>query len=225
MRNTDTVTRRRIGAAHRLVGFALIFLALALAGQPATAASVKETNLVDLIQHADTIVAGRVESVTDGFDDHGVPYTEVTLKVAEKIRGKVVEDTFTFRQFGLLEPRTLPSGKVMLATVPDGWSHFSEGEDVTLFLYAPGKATGLQTTVGLKQGKLAVVNGKVKRNEHNAALFDNVIFAPGLLDKQEKALINKGKAKKDVEVDQFLSLVRRAVEEDWIGNGRMQHEE
>jgi hypothetical protein len=225
MRNTDSEARGRTGATHRLVGFALIVLTLAVAGQPATAASVKETNLVDLIQHADTIVAGRVESVTDGFDGNGVPYTEVTLKVAEKVRGKNHEETFTFRQFGLLEPRTLPSGKTFLATVPDGWARFNEGEDVTLFLYAPAKATGLQTTVGLKQGKLAVVNGKIKRNEHNAALFENLIFAPGLLDTKEKALVSKGKGKKDLEVDEFLNLVRRAVDEDWIGNGRMQHEE
>jgi hypothetical protein len=225
MRNIDSEARGRTGATHSLVGFALIVLALAVTGQPATAASVEKTNLADLIQHADTIVAGRVESVTDGFDGNGIPYTEVTLKVGEKIRGKNHEETFTFRQFGLLKPRTLPSGKTFLATVPDGWSRFSEGENVTLFLYPPAKATGLQTTVGLKQGKLAVVNGKIKRNEHNAALFENLSIAPGLLDTNEKALISKGKAKKDVEVDQFLNLVRRAVEEDWIGNGRMQHEE
>jgi hypothetical protein len=166
-----------------------------------------------------------VLTLADGFDGNGVPYTEVTLKVAEKVRGKNHEETFTFRQFGLLEPRTLPSGKTFLATVPDGWARFKEGEDVTLFLYAPAKATGLQTTVGLKQGKLAVVNGKIKRNEHNAALFENLIFAPGLLDTKEKALVSKGKGKKDLEVDEFLNLVRRAVDEDWIGNGRMQHEE
>jgi len=225
MRSTDSEARSRSGGANRLVGFALIVLMFAVAGQPASAASVEKANLLDLIQHADTIVAGRVESVADGFDGNGIPYTEVTLKVAEKIRGKNHEETFTFRQFGLLKPRTLPSGKTFLATVPDGWSRFSEGEDVTLFLYAPAKATGLQTTVGLKQGKLAVVNGKIKRNEHNAALFENLSFAPGLLDKNEKTLINKGKAKKDLEVGEFLTLVRRAVDEDWIGKGRMKHED
>ena len=224
MRNIDTEVRAGSGAVHSLVGFTLMVLTLAVVVQPTQAATVKETNLVDLIQHADTIIAGRVDTVSDGFDSNGVPYTEVTLKVAEKIRGRLVEDTFTFRQFGLLEPRTLPSGKTFLATVPDGWSRFREGEDVTLFLYAPAKATGLQTTVGLKQGKLTVINGKIKRNEHNATLFDNLTFAPSLLDKNERALVAKGKAKKDLEVDQFLNLVRRAVDEDWIGNGRMKHE-
>jgi len=208
---------------RRCIGVALAIGMLVLAGQPAIAASVKQVNLVDLVEHADSIVAGRVETVTDGFDANGVPYTEVTLKVAEKIRGRMVEETFTFRQFGLLEPRTLPSGKKALTTVPDGWSTFKKGEDVAIFLYAPARLTGLQTTVGLKQGKLAVVNGKVKRNQHNAALFEDIEFAPGLLNAKEKGLIKKGKSKQDLEVNQLLDLVRRAVDEDWIGKGKMKH--
>jgi len=196
---------------------------LGLGARPTVAASVKKVNLVDLIGHADTIVAGRVESVTDGFDGDGMPYTEITLKVGKKIRGRMSEETFSFRQFGLLEPRSLPSGRTILATTPDGWSTFKVGEDVTLFLYAPAAKTGFRTTVGLKQGKLAVVNGKIKRNQFNASLFDDLAFDPGLLTSKEQVLVSKGKAKKDIEIDQFLSLVQRAVDEDWVSNGRMRH--
>jgi hypothetical protein len=223
MKRRATSVGPGLGRVRRPLGLALAVATLILASQPATAATVNSMNLVDLIQHADTIVAGRVEAVTDGFDGNGVPYTEVTLKVAEKIRGELVETSFTFRQFGLLEPRTLPSGKVALATIPDGWATYSEGEDLTLFLYAPARLTGLRTTVGLKQGKLAVVNGKIKRNEFNTALFDNLSFDPGLLTANEKALVTNGKSKRDIEVDQFVKLVRRAVDEDWVGNGRMRH--
>jgi len=220
---TESTVRRQGRTGRGKLAFVLSLLALLAAGRLTTAASVKKINLVDMIQNADAIVAGRVVNVTDGFDANGVPYTEVTLKVAETIRGRQTGDSFSFRQFGLLEPRTLPSGKKLLATAPDGWSTFRTGEDVTLFLYAPARLTGLRTTVGLKQGKLAVVNGKVKRNEHNAALFEGLSFAPKLLSTNEKALVNKGKSKKDVEVDQFLKLVRRAVDEDWVGTGRMRH--
>ena len=223
MRKPVTAVRGPAAFAPRLVALALVALACVAFGTQAMAASVKKVNLVDLIDHADTILAGRVEAVTDGFDGNGVPYTEVTLKIGEKIRGRMVEETFTFRQFGLLEPRTLPSGMKALATVPDGWSTFRVGEDVAVFLYPAASLTGLRTTVGLKQGKLAVVNGKIKRNEHNAALFENVDCAPGLLNGSETALVSKGKAKKDLESDTFLKLVRRAVDEDWIGNGRMKH--
>ena len=218
-----TPVRRPFGAVRRVLGLGLVLASLGLVAQLASAASASRLNLVDLIQYADTIVAGRVEAVSDGFDDNGVPYTEVTLKVGEKVRGQVVEETFTFRQFGLLKPRTLPNGMKALATTPDGWATFKKGEDITVFLYAPARLTGLRTTVGLKQGKLAVVNGKIKRNEFNSSLFDDLSFDPGLLNKSEQALVNKGKSKKDIEIDQFLSLVRRAVNEDWVGNGRMRH--
>lgn len=223
MRNAETAVRRPRAFAPRLVALALVVVACAVAGTQAMAASAKRVNLVDLIQHADTIVAGRVANVSDGFDDNGIPYTEVTLTVAKKIRGRNLTESFTFRHFGLLAPRTMPSGKVAMATVPDGWATFSKGEDVTVFLYAPARLTGLRTTVGLKQGKLAVVNGKVKRNEHNASLFDDLSFDPGLLNASERALVNKGRSRKDIEVDQFLNLVQRAVDEDWVGNGRMRH--
>jgi len=224
MRRTDPTGRRRIGFARGLSLVAPALLMLALAGQPLAAASVKRTNLVDLVQHADTIVAGRVASVRDGFDEKGVPYTEVTLQVARKIRGQQVQESFTFRQFGLLAPKTLPSGKVALTTTPDGWSRYHENEDVTLFLYAPGRQTGLRTTVGLEQGSLPVVNGKILRSESNFGLFDGVVFDKGLLNANEQALVAKGKAKKDLDSEAFLKLVRRAVDEDWVGQGRMRHE-
>jgi hypothetical protein len=223
MRSTSSAAQRRTALAHRLPLCALAALTLALAGQPLRAASVQKTNLVDLVGNADTIVAGRVESVSDGFDAHGVPYTEVTLKVAKKIRGREVHEAFSFRQFGLLEPKTLPSGKVALTTVPDGWSRYHVGEDVALFLYAPARLTGLRTTVGLEQGKLAVVNGSILRTESNGSLFDDVVFENGLLNASERAFVARGRAKKDLEVDQFLGLVRRAVDEDWVGQRRMRH--
>jgi len=203
--------------------FALAVMAFALIGLPALATSVKKVNLVDLVQHSDTIVAGRVQSVTDGFDNRGIPYTEVTLKVGEKIRGEIVDKTFTFRQFGLLEPRRTPSGKINVSVVPDGWARYGVGEDVTLFLGAPASQTGLRTTVGLKQGKLAVVNGKIKRNEFNKSLFEGVTFDEGLLGRRHQELFKKGQANQDIDVDQFLGLVRRAVDEDWVGKGRMKN--
>ena len=80
-------------------------------------------NIVDLIDHSATIVAGRVEKVTDGFTAAGLPYTEVTVHVLDRFRG-VSGNTFTFRQFGLSAPRTMPDGKVYLGGRPEGWPTF-----------------------------------------------------------------------------------------------------
>lgn len=78
------------------------------------ATSVLPMTVVDLITHSDAIVAGQVQSVVDGFDARGLPYTEVTLKVSDMIRGQKAE-TYTFRQFGLDKPRKLANGRVYLA--------------------------------------------------------------------------------------------------------------
>ena len=96
--------------------------------------------------------------MTDGFAPNGVPYTEVTLRVMDTIRGAKGE-TLTFRQFGLDKPRTLPDGRVYLGGRPAGWPTWREGEVAIVFLYPKARLTGLQTTVGLGYGKLSLGNG------------------------------------------------------------------
>ena len=53
----------------------------------AQATTVRPMNIVDLIDNSETIVAGRVEKVTDGFAANGMPYTEVTVRVIDRFRG------------------------------------------------------------------------------------------------------------------------------------------
>ena len=193
----------------------------------AFAGSVKHTNLVDLMTHADSIVVGQVEQIEDGFDANGVPYTKVTLKLAEQIRGSKSAgdgETYTFRQFGLLKPRTMPDGRVNMNITPEGWSKYGIGEEVTLFLYSPARLTGLRTTVGLQQGKVKILNNKIKLEGKNAGLFENVSISNSVLNKAEQDLFAKGKAKKDLNAREFIKLIRRAEKENWIANGSMKHE-
>ena len=62
-------------------------LALLWSSMPAHATTVRPMNIVDLIDHSETIVAGRVETVADGFTASGMPYTEVTIRVIDRFRG------------------------------------------------------------------------------------------------------------------------------------------
>ena len=55
-------------------------LALLWSSIPAHATTVRPMNIVDLVNHSETIMAGRVESVVDGFTASGMPYTEVTVQ-------------------------------------------------------------------------------------------------------------------------------------------------
>jgi len=199
----------------------LIALALAVVSQGAFAASVAQQNLVDLIEQSDSIVVGTVKSVTDGFTDNGVPYTEVTLEVSDSIRGNT-QDSYTFRQFGLKETREI-DGRTYLGTTPDGWPTWAERERVVVFMNPPARLTGLQTTVGLNQGKLRWVDGKLSNSSNNAGLFNKVkIDAPGLSQSQQAMINSESTA---VDANSFVSLVRRAVNENWVANGVMRHDQ
>lgn len=211
---------RAANRASRFIGAGLVFLLLAFVSQASQAASVASQNLVNLIQHSDRIVVGTVENTSDGFDKNNVPYTEVTLRVSDSIRGKASE-TIVFRQFGLLEPREI-DGRTYLGTSPDGWPKWNERERVMVFLGPPARLTGLQTTVGLQAGKLRMSDGQLSNAAGNVGIFKGMkVEAKGLSKDQLAMLSTDGEA---VDANPFISLVRRAVNENWIEKGVMHNE-
>lgn len=198
----------------------LFILALVVVAAPvAQATNLKKQNLTQLISQSQTILAGGVTKVTDGFDENGLPYTQVTITVSSAAKGGLKDgDEYTFRQFGLLKPRTMPNGKRYLVTSPEGFARWNEGETVVAFMNPPASRSGLQSTVGLTQGKLVFGNGKLANEFNNASLFDGVEIEASHLSPEEQNMITTPGA---VDAQTFMSLVDRAVSEDWIGTGVM----
>ena len=176
-------------------------------------------NIVDLIADSETIFRGMVKEVTDGFEN-GVPYTQVTMTVSESLRGQLGEE-YTFRQFGLKEPRRIDNGKVYLGTTPEGWAKYAVGDDAMMFLYQRASMTGLQTTVGLGQGKVMFQGGNAVSQAGNEGLFENVEVNQNLLNEKDKRLLATKKGA--VNADGFQSFVRRAVKGNWIEGGKLRH--
>ena len=195
-------------------------MSLALVSAPARATTVKPMSVVDLLDHAQTIVAGQVTNVADGFDSRGVPYTEVTLKVSDSIRGPKGA-TYTFRQFGLAEQRTMPDGRVHLGGRPAGWPTWRAGESAIVFLYPKAKHTGLQTTVGLGYGKLSVGNGSAVNAHDNATLFANMTVNRTLLDTAEREMVDTKHG--PVNEHTLRKFLHRAVDGNWVKNGSIGH--
>jgi hypothetical protein len=211
---------RESGRKRSYFSCGLALMILILFSQATQAASVKSQNLVDLIQHSNRIVVGTVESISDGFDQNNVPYTEVTLRVADSLRGDA-DEKITFRQFGLMEPREI-DGRTYMGVTPDGWPTWAKREHVMIFLGKPARLTGLQTTVGLQQGKLQMSNGQLVNSARNSGMFDGMkVEANGLTNEQLAMLASDGQA---VDANPFISLVRRAVDENWIEKGVMHNE-
>jgi hypothetical protein len=119
-------------------------------------------NIVDLVNHSETIMAGRVESVVDGFTASGMPYTEVTIHVIERFRG-ADGSRFTFRQFGLSGPAPCRMARCISAVGPEGWPTWNVGEVSLVFLIRRPASPGFRPTVGLGYGKAG--HGQRRRRE------------------------------------------------------------
>lgn len=193
----------------------LAALGLMAASAPGHATSVMPMTVVDLLAHSDAIVVGQVQSVTDGFDARGLPYTEVTLKVSDTIRGQKAE-TYTFRQFGLDKPRKLADGRTYLGR-PTGWPVWRQNEMAIAFMYSKARSTGFQTTVGLGQGKLSLANGVAMNSYDNSMLFTGVRVNRGLLDNSEQTMFDTKKG--PVNADTLRKFLHRAVDGNWVKNG------
>jgi len=196
---------------------ALLLTLLALAANPAYAMKMRSQNLTQLISDSSSIVFGTVDSVTDGIDAKGVPYTEVTIHVGSDAKGKIADgSTYSFRQFGLLKPRVMPNGKALIAMRPEGFPRWVEGETVMAFLRTPASITGLQTTAGMGQGKLTLINGKLINEYQNAGMFDGVDIDNSLLTSEQQNMLLNPRA---IDASAFIDLVGRAVSEQWIEKG------
>ena len=208
----------RLPSIRRLV-LALAAGLVLLAGPAAHAMKLKPQNLTQLIADSQSIIAGKVTRVTDGVAPNGMPYTEVTIAVSDSAKGELRGGaSYTFRQFGLLEPRKLPSGKTLIAVTPEGFPRWAAGEQVIAFMHKPASRTGLQTTAGLAQGKLNVLNGKVANEFSNRGLFEGVKIDEALLSDRERAML---KSQGAVDAATFVGLVGRAVSGNWIQSGEM----
>jgi hypothetical protein len=185
----------------------------------ASGAKGKAPNIVDLITDSEDIVRGSVKKVTDGFEN-GVPYTEITLQVAETIRGKFGKE-YIFRQFGLIAPRKMENGKTNLNVTPEGWAKYKQTEEVVLFLHKKASITGLRTTAGLGQGKIKMNGGNVESELGNAGLFENIDADQQLLNDRDKRLLATKKGA--VNSESFMSFVRRAVKDKWVEGGKLRH--
>jgi hypothetical protein len=181
----------------------------------------RETNIVELVGKSELILRGTVESVSDGIDAHGLPYTEVTLRVNDAIRGQVGSE-YTFRQFGLLKPRRMGNGLTNVMVTPAGWATYTKGEDTILFLFKHAKYTGLQTTVGLGQGKFNVALAGAANHASNSGLFAHVSVNPTLLADSDRRVMNTERGV--VNAKAFVRLVHKIVDGRWIEQGSMRNE-
>jgi hypothetical protein len=112
-------------------------------------------------------------------------------------------------------------GRVNLMVTPAGWPTYVKGERVMLFLHKAASKTGFQTTAGLTQGKFTIRGDRIANGIDNDALFTGLKINRQL-SRSHQDLVNQQSGA--YAAQDFMSLVRAAVEENWIANGVMTHE-
>jgi len=119
----------------------------------------------ELMARAEKVFIGTCTNVSHRVNDQGIPVTEVTFAVSEAVKGEV-GTTVTFQQLDTqAQQRPLRSASQdLLQENPQGFAanavianlpNYLPGEEVLLFLAAPGKL-GLTAPIGFTQGKLPV---------------------------------------------------------------------
>jgi hypothetical protein len=182
----------------------------------------RQTTIVDLVGKSELILRGTITQVSDGIDANGLPYTEVSMHVAEALRGQVGSE-YTFRQFGLLKPRDMGNGLTNVMTTPAGWATYRKGEESVLFLFKHAKYTGLQTTVGLSHGQFRIARATASNGTDNEGVFSHVRVDSSLLAESDRKVMSTQKGA--VDAKSFVSLVRKIVDGRWIEQGSMRNEQ
>ena len=193
----------------------LTILATTTIGVQEVCGQVVRKNVAQLTNLSTDIVVGRITHLDDGFLEAAggmLPYTEVTLSISVTLKGKK-NGAYTFRQFGLLEPRVLRDGRIYAVTTPAEMPTYKMGREVLLFLYRESPSTGLRTTVGLIQGKFDLVEGKAISGAPNAWLFEGVTIPPGALKAGEQQMLQQRGL---LDAATFIAYIRKAVEQDWF---------
>ena len=203
----------KVTGMGRAARTALAAAALAVFGSSAKAATIQPTNLVDLMKESEVILVGTVSEVTDGVGEYGLPYTQITVGVEEKIRGNISE-SYTFRQIGLQVVRPSEDDAQTMMPAPEGMPKYSVGERVMLFVGDQASMTGLRTTVGLGEGTFRLDAGNAENDYANAGTFSNVSLEPGLATANDTRMLETKVGA--VNGDDFLSLVKRAVSNRWV---------
>jgi hypothetical protein len=145
---------------RNLVGIALIVASLAI---PAFATTVAKLSLEQLVQKADLIVQGQVESVYTQWDeDRRLVFTYVAIRVDEPLKGESRRPVL-IRQVG----GTVGTIQMSVAGVPQ----FRSGEMTLVFLKRQDDSTF--QVVGMNQGLYKIIDDVAVSNVFGVDLFDS----------------------------------------------------
>jgi hypothetical protein len=146
-------------ATRRLIGMALMAAILAV---PAFATTVARLNLQQLVQRADLIVEGQVQSVYYQWDEgRRLVFTYVLIRVDDPLKGER-------RQWVLIRQVGGTIGTIQMSVA--GAPQFKNGEMALVFLKR--QEDGAFQVVGMNQGLYEITEGFAVSNVFGVDLID-----------------------------------------------------
>jgi hypothetical protein len=160
MTDNETTKMHRLCSPRSLIGIALIATLLTA---PAFATTVPRLNLDQLVQRADLIVQGHVESVYSQWDEERrLVFTYISIRVDESFKGERRRSVL-IRQVG----GTVGTIQMSIAGVPQ----FKSGEMAIVFLKHLDDSAF--QVVGMSQGLYKIVENFAVSNMFGVDLFDS----------------------------------------------------
>ena len=163
--------------ARKRLYIAAIAVAMLVAAMPASATTLVQMQLGDLVQRSDTIFRGTVIDVEQSSVHAGgadLPMVVYRLRVEELVKGEadVVKGDAAYieiRMIGSIKDEALVSGAERFSAFRDV-PRLTMGSDYVLFM-TPESPLGLSVTVGLGQGSFSVY--LADKIEYAVNQFDN----------------------------------------------------
>lgn len=148
---------------NRTRNLVMIVLLAAILAAPAFATTVTKLDLEQLVQRADLIVQGQVQSVYCQWDeDRRLVFTYIAVRVDEPLKGEG-RRTVLIRQLG----GTVGTIQMSVAGVPQ----FKPGQMAVVFLKS--QDDGAFQVVGMSQGLYEIVDGYAVSNVFGVDLLDS----------------------------------------------------
>ena len=148
---------------QKMLRFGIAALTALILSAPAFATTVARLNLEQLVQRADLIVQGQVQSVYSQWDDERhLVFTYISIRVDDPLKGERRQSVL-IRQLG----GTAGTIQMSVAGVPQ----FRSGEMAIVFLKR--QDDGTFQVVGMNQGLYEIVENVAVSNVFGVDLFDS----------------------------------------------------
>ncbi|MEJ2081382.1 MAG: hypothetical protein P8Y94_04215 [Acidobacteriota bacterium] len=183
--------------------------------------TLKLLSLREILTQSSRVVVGECLDYREGIDSKGLPYTQYSFRLLEKIKGDPGGKLLSIRQFGLVSDGSSAGPRRNVAHIA-GMPHYQPGSTYLLFL-GPVSRLGFSSPVGLAQGAFRmtgrgagrrVANGLGNRNllvDTSRPVREKVELRRTQMEQTGSALLPDEQIRDSVSYTRFREVLERML--------------